>query len=191
MTWNSSTSTGPLVRVFGLSTLSIRYTDLTGGTEAVTGTSTSTIHRGPGIIGADPLFADSRTNDYHLKSRYGRWDPAANAGAGAWITDTVTSPCIDAGDPAAVYSNEPQPNFGRINLGAYGNSPQASRSGWNIPGDANDTCSVNILDLIFVRKCLNQDVASDANWKADVNRDGKINILDLIRVRSCLNTRCR
>lgn len=39
------------------------------------------------------------------------------------------SPCIDAGDPASDYSNEPIPNGGRINLGPYGNTPEAARSG--------------------------------------------------------------
>jgi hypothetical protein len=40
----------------------------------------------------------------------------------------VTSPCIDAGDPASACGNEPIPNGGRINMGAYGNTAQASKS---------------------------------------------------------------
>jgi hypothetical protein len=73
---------------------------------------------------ADPLFA-SRT-DLHLKSKGGRWDPALAGGAGAWTNDAVTSPCIDAGDPASPYDQEPQPNGRRINLGFDGNTWQAS-----------------------------------------------------------------
>ena len=46
-----------------------------------------------------------------------------------WVTDDVTSPCIDAGDPASDYANEPAPNGGRINLGCYGNTAEASKSG--------------------------------------------------------------
>ena len=38
------------------------------------------------------------------------------------------SPCIDAGDPASDYSNEPWPNGGRIDMGAYGNTPEATGS---------------------------------------------------------------
>jgi len=59
-----------------------------------------------------------------------------------------------------------------------------------LDGDANADCVVNILDLIFVRNRLNQDVETGDNWMADVNSDGKINILDLIYVRNRLNTRC-
>jgi len=61
---------------------------------------------------------------------------------------------------------------------------------WPVEGDANLDCKVNILDLIFVRNRLNQDVATGDNWQADVNVDGKINILDLIYVRNRLNTKC-
>jgi len=54
-------------------------------------------------------------------------------------------------------------------------------------GDANGDCKVNVLDLVLVRNCLNQDVGTGDNAKADVNRDGRINILDLIYVRNRLN----
>lgn len=38
------------------------------------------------------------------------------------------SPCIDAGDPDSDYSQEPQPNGGRVNVGAYGNTIYAATS---------------------------------------------------------------
>ncbi|HUU97660.1 MAG TPA: dockerin type I domain-containing protein, partial [Phycisphaerae bacterium] len=82
------------------------------------------ISGGVGIISSDPLFRGG----YHLASQYGRWDPEAKSGAGGWVLDDVTSPCIDAGDPASDYSNEPAPNGGRVNMGAYGNTPEASKS---------------------------------------------------------------
>jgi len=44
------------------------------------------------------------------------------------VIDAVSSPAIDAGDPASNHSQEPQPNGGRINQGAYGNTVEASRS---------------------------------------------------------------
>jgi len=62
--------------------------------------------------------------DYHLKSRATHWDVAA----GTWVQDDLTSPCIDAGDPAAPVAHEPPPNGNRINLGAYGGTGQASTS---------------------------------------------------------------
>ena len=42
--------------------------------------------------------------------------------------DSVDSPCIDAGDPSNDYSHEPAPNGDRLNMGAYGNTPQASKA---------------------------------------------------------------
>ncbi len=62
--------------------------------------------------------------DYHLQSQAGRWDPVT----GTWLLDQLTSPCIDAGDPAAPVDQEPSPNGGIINLGVYGGTAQASRS---------------------------------------------------------------
>ena len=35
------------------------------------------------------------------------------------------APTIDTGDPDSDYSNEPNPNGGRVNMGAYGNTPEA------------------------------------------------------------------
>ena len=85
-------------------------------------------YAGTGSIMDDPFFADT-LDDYHLKSAGGRWDPAANAGAGAWAFDYNSSPCIDAGDPATVWTGlEQQPNGNRVNMGAYGNTAQASRT---------------------------------------------------------------
>jgi len=72
----------------------------------------------------DPLFADIENDDYHLQSQAGRWDTRQSR----WIVDDRTSPCIDAGDPESDFSLEALPNGGRINLGAYGGTEQASQS---------------------------------------------------------------
>ena len=82
----------------------------------------SAVGQDSGNISEDPLFADPVSGDYHLKSRYGRYKE------GKWVTDSVTSPCIDAGDPAASPGRER--SGGRINMGAYGGTPFASLSGW-------------------------------------------------------------
>jgi hypothetical protein len=63
------------------------------------------------------------SGDYHLRSQAGRWD-ALNP----WFQDEITSPCIDAGNPSTPISSEPLPNGGRINMGAYGGTSQASLS---------------------------------------------------------------
>jgi predicted outer membrane repeat protein len=62
--------------------------------------------------------------DYHLKSQAGRFDP----NSGSWVVDDVTSPCIDTGDPNSDWSNETWPHGGRINMGAYGGTREASMS---------------------------------------------------------------
>ena len=77
-----------------------------------------------GNISQDPLLAAAGSGDYHLKSTGGRWNPST----ASWVTDAVHSPCIDAGDPSSTYSNELPPNGGRINMGAYGNTAEASKS---------------------------------------------------------------
>jgi hypothetical protein len=45
------------------------------------------------------------------------------------MLDGVTSPCIDAGDPNCLVGDEPIPNGGHINMGAYGGTAEASKSG--------------------------------------------------------------
>ena len=79
---------------------------------------------GEGNIDANPILADSENGDYHLKSQAGRWDAISQS----WIQDDVTSPCIDAGDPTSPIGLEPSPNGGRINMGAYGGTSEASKS---------------------------------------------------------------
>jgi hypothetical protein len=111
------------------SEITMAYSDIPGGWQ------------GLGNIDADPCFAEPGRwdlngtpddpnddvwidGDYHLKSQAGRWDPAKEV----WVLDDVTSPCIDAGDPNSPVGDEPQPNGGRINLGVYGGTAEASKS---------------------------------------------------------------
>ena len=74
-------------------------------------------------IKADPQYADRNKRDYHLKSKAGRWNE------NGWVTDSMSSSCIDAGYSSSDYSAEPQDNGGRINIGAFGNTKYASKSG--------------------------------------------------------------
>ena len=77
-----------------------------------------------GNLGSDPLFADPENGDFHLKSQGGRWDPVS----GTWVVDEISSPYIDAGSPDEPVGLERFPNGGRINMGAYGGTPEASLS---------------------------------------------------------------
>lgn len=97
---------------------------------------------GPGNISAIPYFANRGRGDYHLQSEVGRWDPLAQA----WVIDATQSPCIDAGDPASAYSLEPAPNGSRINMGAYGDTPEASKSLSPMP----DVLVRNLADAAFI-----------------------------------------
>jgi len=108
---------------------------------------------GVGNIDADPLFADPNNGDFHLKSRAGRWDSITNS----WVLDNVTSPCIDAGDWMTPIGFEPFPNGGRINMGAYGGTIEASKSYFEkepcqtiIAGDINGDCIVNLKDFAIM-----------------------------------------
>jgi predicted outer membrane repeat protein len=146
------------IRNDGDSIITVTYSDVQYG------------YPGLGNIDIDPGFADSGywdpngapedadddfwvDGDYHLKSQGGRWD----AEEGRWTRDDVTSPCIDAGDPASPIGLEPFPNGGRINMGAYGGTAEASRSYFNKPpceiivaGDINGDCIVNFGDFAFM-----------------------------------------
>jgi hypothetical protein len=111
---------------------------------------------GPGNISLDPMFVNAENGDYHLRSQRGRYWPEHDV----WVLDKVTSPCVDGGDPTADYSNEPIPNGGRINMGAYGGSAYASLSETScLECDTNHDGVVDMMDYAllaenWLRSCL-------------------------------------
>jgi parallel beta-helix repeat protein len=152
--------------------------------------SGSWINYGDGHINADPNFADPGHwddngtpadqsddiwihGDYHLKSQAGRWDPNSMQ----WVTDAVTSPCVDTGNPADDWRVEFWPHGGRINMGAYGNTPEASMS-LNAVGniaDLDHNNEVNINDfMLFSGDWLYAKYLLDT----DLNRNGVVDIAD-------------
>ena len=74
-----------------------------------------------GLWGDDGVWNDG---DYHLKSEAGRWDPDDLI----WVQDSISSPCIDTGDPNTCIGFEPNPNGGVVNMGIYGGTAEASLS---------------------------------------------------------------
>jgi hypothetical protein len=113
-----------------------------------------------GNFNLDPLFANAVAGDYHLQSRAGRWNDTTSS----WILDTASSPCLDAGAPTSPFANEPAPNGGRANLGAYGNTLYASKTpapkviawsprGTGVPVGRNITVT---FDMYMVRSSVNQ-----------------------------------
>jgi predicted outer membrane repeat protein len=106
----------------GASSATVSYSDIQGGAVGVYVGGDSRINWHAGNIDDDPNFVQP-----------GRWDPS-----GFWLAGDyhllAGSPCIDAGDPLTDWSNEPWPNGGRVNMGAYGNTSGATRS----PADFDD-----------------------------------------------------
>ena len=92
------------------------------------------------VLGFVDLAHDGRDDDLHLQSTVGSFHggsfaPVVNLGTGlpemlgATLTaDAAQSPAIDRGDVASSVAEEPAPNGGYINLGAYGGTAEASLS---------------------------------------------------------------
>ncbi len=131
---------GSEIRNQNKSMVAISYSDLCGGFASIYDPCEGVTWR-QGNLDIDPLFvhpghwdpngtpADANDDfwvdgDYHLQSQAGHWDPNSKT----WVIDSVTSPCIDAGDPNSLVGEEPQPNGGRINMGCYGGTVEASKS---------------------------------------------------------------
>jgi hypothetical protein len=166
----------------GSSVIRIAYSNILGGKTTVEDSERAIIW-GAGNIDFDPLFANPGywtdvndpnivvepndpnavwiNGDYHLKSKAGRWDPTSKS----WIIDDVTSPCIDAGNPMSSVEDEPEPDGGIINMGAYGGSSQASKSPSEInakygggTGESNDPY------LIYTAEQMNTIGAEPNEW---------------------------
>ena len=133
-------------QIFESSNLTINYTNIFAPYNFVPNGDN---YHGTGNINTDPLFADPNNGDYHLKSTAGRYDPLTES----WLTDAISSPCIDAGNPAAWINDEPLGCGGRINMGCFGGTAHASKTdqcSQLIPGDANRDCRVNLKDFAYL-----------------------------------------
>ena len=97
----------------------------------------------------------------------------ANSDSDGWVSDTSTSPCIDAGDPNSDWSSEPWPNGKRINMGAYGGTSQASKNG--NPGNFNLDDVVNFKDF---GELANKWLLEGAFFE-DLNSNGTVDAADL------------
>lgn len=150
-------------------TMTIGYSNVEDLTAGIHVEPDSTLNWGAGNISMDPCFVsmghwDSNDTqmpyddfwvdgDYHLKSQGGRWDPETQS----CVKDDVTGPCIDAADPASPIGDEPFPNGGIVNMGAYGGTAEASKSYFGGPvcetiiaGDINGDCKVDFADFTIM-----------------------------------------
>jgi predicted outer membrane repeat protein len=122
--WANASPSGPnFYRRTPSGSVTFRFADVQGCGGSGAGWNAAFGTDGGGNIDADPLFADLPKWDAHEKSLIGRWTPG-----GIWVQDAQHSPCIDAGNDAFPVGKEPSPNGGRINMGAYGGTAQASKS---------------------------------------------------------------
>ncbi len=126
-------------------------------------------------VHSDPLFPDPAGNDYHLQSQAGRWDPSLTA----WVQDDQTSPCIDAGYLPEAWDQELWPHGKRVNIGAYGNTPEASMSTRTVglPGDLDHSGTVDSSDLAHIAQ---RWKAQNALLAEDLDHDGEVGFSDLI-----------
>ncbi|MHC4500051.1 MAG: lamin tail domain-containing protein, partial [Planctomycetota bacterium] len=108
--WGNVAEEGPQIGlgepVMGGAETFVSYCDIQGGQLDVYDPG-EMLRWGDGNIDADPSFADEASGDYHL---------------------LPCSPAIDAGDPTSDYTDEPWPNGSIINMGAYGNTCEATGS---------------------------------------------------------------
>ncbi|MBK8017635.1 MAG: right-handed parallel beta-helix repeat-containing protein [Betaproteobacteria bacterium] len=120
---------------------------------AASGTDTDSIFASPlfvdadgadGVLGFSAGVSDGRDDDFHVRSQTGSFHggslapveglslpgiPGRPIAATAVLTpDAQQSPAIDRGDEGDAFALEPAPNGGFVNVGAYGNTAQASLS---------------------------------------------------------------
>jgi hypothetical protein len=165
------------------------YADVTSQI-TVTYTDSEETVPGTGNFSSNPFFADPANNDYHLQSKAGRWNPG-DGDIGGWVLDQNQSPCIDKGNPISGFMLEPIPNGGRINMGRYGNTIEASKS--LMPGfksvrsgdwSSGDTWEGGIPphcgDLAIISNLTQVTVSMPANCgKLMVESNGTLTILEL------------
>ncbi len=122
--------------------------------------------------------------DYHLKSEYGHWTGSA------WANDTVTSPGVDGGYILSAYAKEPTPNGDRVNIGVYGNTPEASKSSPTaIPSTLEENLTVYpnpTSAKVFVQKSLNECPYEITSITGTIVKKGKIqtNQIDLSKLET-------
>jgi hypothetical protein len=178
-------------------TLNISYCDVQGGLEGIY--NIGDLNWGLGNIDVDPCFfrlgywdyepwpCELTEGDYHLKSQGWRWSEHAVHDS-HWFYDSVTSRCIDAGNPGSplrdelltVLPEDPNNDWGinlRINMGAYGGTAIASMPshGWALlPDLTND----GIVDWRDLGGQVEDWLSNGDEWPGDLDRNGIVNSVD-------------
>jgi hypothetical protein len=109
-----------------------------------------------------------------------RWLGPGDNTAG-WVKDDVNSPCLDAGDPNSPYALEPNPNGARVNMGAYGNTDQASMTtGTAVERRFPDLDDDKDVDFIDFALFANLWLAKGSDIPADFDYSNIVNYVDLV-----------
>jgi hypothetical protein len=112
--------------------------------------------------------------DCHLTSEGGRWDE----GSQNWVSDSVTSRCIDSGCPGSELGQEPiDSNNVRVNMGLYGGGSQGSKTpaGWGLLSDLTNDGKADYSD---VDAFSDYWLGSGERLPADLDRDGDVDLVD-------------
>jgi len=131
-------------------------------------------HWDPNVYPLDPADDFWIDGDYHVKSETGRWDPNSQF----WVKDAATSQCIDAGDPNSVWTAELWPHGKRINLGAYGGTPEASMSTRLDLGNVADIDNDGLVDFNDMALLIEMWLSDQILLAEDLNRDRIVNLVD-------------
>lgn len=177
--WADTANKGQEIYRVVTSILYVKYSDLQGGWTGTGNINVDPCFASPGYWDANGTPADTNDDfwvdgDYHLKSQAGRWNPATQD----WVIDDVTSLCIDAGDSSSDWTAELWPHGKRINMGAYGGTPQASMSlsGVGNIADLNNDDTINFQDFTHLAGSW---YIEEILLSEDLNRDGTVDFNDL------------
>jgi hypothetical protein len=179
----------------------ITYSDVQGGWPGEGNIDVDPCFVAPGYWDSNGTPGDSNDDywvdgDYRLKSEGGRWE----ANSESWVLDEVTSACIDKGDWMSPIGDEPYPNGGSINMGAYGGTAEASKSPviscWEAGecagqryGDATCDGNAALADLYALKAAFGSSAPwTDPQCCADFNHDGSVNLGDLFILKGNYGT---
>jgi len=120
------------------------------------------------------------SGNYYLKSTAGRWDQVNLR----WQVDSVTSLCVDAGNPGYSLGSEPASSSNvRINMGNYGGGIRATKTpaGWR---PLSDMTNDGIVDFKDVDAFCDYWLDTGSDLAGDLNRNSTVDFADFAKIAS-------
>jgi hypothetical protein len=145
-----------------------------------------------GTVSVDVRYNDSFQNDTNWEANLGvttgtNGNVSVDPGLDSLFVPQLCSATIDAGDPAASFDLEPQPNGGRVNMGHLGGTANATRT---LP-DSNGDGIVDGIDILKLAVAFGSSAGGPrynpaVDFDADGNNDGNdLSYLASLYARSC------